>query len=84
MIVRYYIVVIESVNIFHFCKLNCKFLQCTGVTGLHDSLARVLTFQFCNLALTSIYLIDRPLFVIYEGGGGEGGRGGGGFSFRFL
>ena len=50
------------------------------MTGLHDSLARVLTFQFCNFALASIYFIDRPLFVIYEVGGG-GGRG---FNFRFL
>ena len=49
------------------------------MTGLHDSLARALIFQFCNLALASMYLIDRPLFVIYKGGGG-----GGGFSFRCL
>ena len=37
------------------------------MAGLHESLARVLVFQFCSLALTSINLIDRILFVIYQG-----------------
>lgn len=40
---------------------NDRKFKCTGVTGLHDSLARVLAFQFCNFALTSISLIDRPI-----------------------
>ena len=32
-----------------------------ALVNLHDSLARVLAFQFCNLALTSISLIDLPI-----------------------
>ena len=46
-----------------FALGNDRKFKCTGVTGLHDSLARVLAFQFCNFAFTSISLIDRPLLL---------------------